>query len=412
MIQEKWKDSQKLPMDQGVVEDHLRAFNKWLQEEYVQPTGKVGVAPKSALTICAAIVDFYRRHNLPLNIKFTQEFEGAAKGVNETEKMTAEQIEKIAYHAPTKRDKAIVWVMFQGGMDVSTVCSLNWGHVEKELANPPMGAVMLRGLTRKKEPSKTFISFMYKTAVKHVRAYLEDRFDTSNYAEKMEYDTPLFVGEGKWKSFRYKPRHIQAMLRSIAPDVGIAASRQKKADINPLRPHALRASFSDQMAKTGASRELIDFIQGHKLRFDAAYFGGEAGLREAYIKYAELALEPRRIKPAVELEGSLRDEIDRRKQLEQRVELQLSLLKLREKELGELREEFEEFKEGVDKKIVLESLKTASALLPIQENIEAQLKQMEEALGHSLSVDEQIKVYRPIVQKCWREILKALATTS
>ncbi|GAI19678.1 unnamed protein product, partial [marine sediment metagenome] len=73
-------------------------------------------------------------------------------------------------------------------------------------------------------------------------------------------------------------------------------------DINPLRPHALRASFSDRMAKGGANKLLVDYLQGHKMPYNDAYFGGEEGLREAYVKYAEAVLEPRQVKQTEEIE--------------------------------------------------------------------------------------------------------------
>jgi site-specific recombinase XerD len=290
MIQEKWADSKKPPFEQGVVEDRLRAFNKWLVEEYEKPDGTKGMSPRSALTYCGAIADFYRRHNLPLSIKLTQEFSGATRGVNETEKMSADQIQKLAYYAPTLRDKAIIWCMFQSGTDVSTVLSLNWGHVEKELENPPMGAVMLRDLRRKKEPEKKFTTLVYKTALRHLKLYLEERLG-KDYAKKVKYTDPLFVGQ---KGARHGAQYVQQVLRKIAPDSAIASEGKiATADLNPLRPHALRASFSDQMAKVGASKQLIDFMMGHKLQFDTAYFGGEEGLRQAYVGYAEKALEPK-----------------------------------------------------------------------------------------------------------------------
>jgi site-specific recombinase XerD len=289
MIQEKWLDSKKPPFEQNVVEDRLRAYNKWLVEGYVKADGTKGMSPRSALTYCGAIADFYRRHNLPLNIKLTQEFSGATRGVNETEKMSSDQIQKLAYYAPNLRDKAIIWCMFQGGLDVSTVLCLNWGHVEKEIESPPMGAIMLRDLRRKKEEKK-FSTLIYKTAVRHLKLYLEERLG-KDYTKKLKYEDPLFVGA---KGARHDAQYVQGMLRNIAPDSGIASSGKiATADLNPLRPHAMRASFSDQMAKVGASKQLVDFMMGHKLQFDTAYFGGEEGLRQAYIGYAEKALEPK-----------------------------------------------------------------------------------------------------------------------
>lgn len=317
LIREKWKDTKKPPMNQGLVEDKLKEFYTWLTTKYKiekrgmvlkgkkrGTTGKVGLALGSASTYCAAITDFYSRHNLRLNIKIAKAFKGgqAVRPVNETEKMAAEQIEELAYYGPTLRDKAVIWTGFQSGSDISTVCSLNWGHVMREIANPPMGAVKLKGLIRKKEPSKTYISFIYKTAIVAIRAYLKERWG-AGYAEKLQYDTPLFLGIGKWKDRRIKPRVIEDMMRELALKAPILPDGVvKAADINPLRPHALRASFSDRMAKAGANKLLIDYLQGHKMPYNDAYFGGEDGLREAYVKYAEVVLEPRQAKKTEEIE--------------------------------------------------------------------------------------------------------------
>jgi len=333
LIDEKLQDVQdttKKPWEKETSEQRVRDFNIWLQTKFKKENGQIGLAPRSALVYCAAIVNFYNKHNLSLSIKLTREFGGAPKGENETEKMTAEQIEKLAYYAPTLRDKAVIWCMFQGGMDVSTLCSLNWGHIEKEILNPPVGAVMLRGLERKKELGRRFNTLIYRTATAHLRQYLEEEHG-EEYWKKLKYDTPLFLGQ---KGERHAAYRIQQMMRKIAPDSGIAGSRQGAGDFNPLRPHALRASFSDQMAKAGASKQLIDYLMGHKLQFDTAYFGGESGLREAYVKYAEVVLEPKRAKPTQELEADLRSRIDELKTTiaEQSVLLQKTR---REKELSE-----------------------------------------------------------------------------
>ena len=256
-------------------------------------------------------------------VKLTKEFKGATRKINETEKMSAEQIESLVNLAESYRDRAVIWCMFQGGMDRSTVRNLDWGDVEKDILNPPMGAVMLRNLARKKEPDQTFCTLIYETAVKHLVRHLNEEYgehwkegkrrilvkkevgDKEKYVEEfvdLEYDTPLFTGH---RGHRLAGSTIAKMMRKIAPDSGIAGTRLAKATLNPLRPHSLRASFSDQMAKAGASKQLVDYLQGHKLSFDTAYFGGEEGLRETYVKYAQIALEPKRMKAAPELADSI-----------------------------------------------------------------------------------------------------------
>jgi hypothetical protein len=167
---------------------------------------------------------------------------------------------------------------------------------------------MLRSLERKKEPGRRFNTLIFKTAIAHLERYLrevhgEDWINGKSVLfGELKYDTPLFLRrEGK----RHAGSRFSEMMRKIAPDSEIAGTRQEAADLNPLRPHALRASFSDQMAKAGASKILVDYLMGHKLSYDDAYFGGEEGLRESYARYAEAALEPRQIKPATELVDSI-----------------------------------------------------------------------------------------------------------
>lgn len=131
--------------------------------------------------------------------------------------------------------------------------------------------------------------------------------------------------------------------------------------MNPLRLHALRASFSDQMAKAGASKILIDFLMGHKLDYDDAYFGGEEGLRESYVRYAEAALEPRQIKPATELADS--------------IEKQGIVVSNLAAEVKKLRQENAE-------------------LVKFKESIESRLSQFEKAEQYIRSMQKQMKFHK------------------
>jgi len=50
---------------------------------------------------------------------------------------------------------------------------------------------------------------------------------------------------------------------------------------------------------------------GHELRLELAYFGGEAALKETYVRYAEVVLEPKRAKLVEETESVMRKEINK-----------------------------------------------------------------------------------------------------
>ena len=44
------------------------------------------------------------------------------------------------------------------------------------------------------------------------------------------------------------------------------------ADINPMRPHSLRAAFSSILSLAGMNQRLIDYMQGHTDPYGGAYY--------------------------------------------------------------------------------------------------------------------------------------------
>lgn len=330
LLEEK-QDELSLPrMQQGKVDRGLIAFFQWLKEESSnEKTEQKGLSAKTAKSYVGAIASFYHRFNLKLDLNWSEDFKAAPLPENRTEKMTASQIEKIASFAPTLRDKAIIWCMFQSGSDISTVLSWNWGHIENEFLNPPLGAVRISCIRKKEEvPYQTFI---YKTAIKHLRLYLEAQYG-KDFATKMRYDVPLFLGRS---GERHSDKYFRDMLRHIAPRTEIANGSVVHAidnsTLNPLRPHSLRASFNDQMASDGASKEMRDEMLGHKVAYDSAYFGGEETMRKTYVAHAEKVLEPKGASPQVE--NLLKDQEAKLKEQEKKLgEYGLAVLELQKKQ--------------------------------------------------------------------------------
>ncbi len=83
----------------------------------------------------------------PLNIKTPK---AAPKKENRKAVITPEIVKKLVNHAPTLRDRGIILFLFQGGFDVSTLCSLNYGDVKDELeaGKIPMTIYVVRGKKR------------------------------------------------------------------------------------------------------------------------------------------------------------------------------------------------------------------------------------------------------------------------
>lgn len=212
LLEEKQNELSLPKMEQGKVDRRLIAFFAWLKTECPnEKTEQKGLSAKAAKTYVGAIADFYHRFNLKLDLNWSEDFKAAPLPENKTEKMTASQIEKIASFAPMLRDKAIIWCMFQSGSDVSTVLSWNWGHIESEFSNPPLGAVRINCIREKEAvPYQTFI---YKTAIKYLRLYLEEEHG-KDFASKLKYDTLLFLGRsgGRHDSDYFRDMLKRALL--------------------------------------------------------------------------------------------------------------------------------------------------------------------------------------------------------
>jgi len=271
-------------------------------------------------------------------------FQGTPKAVNRTEKMSARQVEKLASFAPTLRDKAMIWCGFQGLMDISTTLSLNCGHIAEEIEDAPMDALLIRHLKRKKEKGRTFDTFLYKTAIRYLKLYLQERFG-DDWLDKVKspeyYDKPLFVSR---VGNRQDSQYVRDMMKGIAPLTDIANSRFYHADMNPLRFHALRASGSSLLRNDDMDKTLVKYLMGHRVEYDGAYIDGKD--RTTYVRHAERVLEPVTAESTRELEERLRGQEDKIWNLEKEVKERGKRIAEMQAEMERRRKEFEKVKES------------------------------------------------------------------
>jgi hypothetical protein len=182
--------------------------------------------------------------------------------------LTPKEVRVLVEHAPTLRDRAVILFMFQGGFDISTICSLNYGDVARELSEER--SPMMISVVRAKEEVEYF-TFVGREAVDALKAHLNER---RSKGEEIRLDTPLFVKEGakKRKSERIGPNLIQKMLREVAARSGMVSEEEmNKADVNPCRPHALRSAFSTILRLNGFDPLLVEFMMGHTIPYNGAY---------------------------------------------------------------------------------------------------------------------------------------------
>ncbi len=140
------------------------------------------------------------------------------------------------------RDKAILELLFSGGLRVSELVNLNQDHI-----NLRRKEFMVRGKGQKDRPI-----FISDAAARSIQDYLNKRGDTL---------TPLFIrysgsqditNDGEFK--RLTARSVQRMIQNYSRKAGIT----KK-----VTPHTLRHSFATDLLMNGADLRSVQSMLGH-----------------------------------------------------------------------------------------------------------------------------------------------------
>lgn len=180
-----------------------------------------------------------------------------AKKENGKQRWTLEQIKEFVDKAPSYRDKASILVMFQSGMAVNELRSLNYGDVEAQLKKGelPILIEMMREKT-----GVEYRTCLGADAVAYLKVYLKTR-------KNLKYESPLFTKIGS--EDRVTGTALQGRFREIAAELSFITL--KKDSLNPARPHSMRSAFRSRLANK-ADETFVNYMMGHKLSgTDAAY---------------------------------------------------------------------------------------------------------------------------------------------
>jgi len=265
LIDEALEDAKRDPREkQDIVLTKLITFYKWLKTEYPKKskgrwTHRIigyGVSDKVAHLYVAAMRSFYATFDITVRMKGRHRLP-RPRVQNKRIKVNAEQVKVLVDHARSPRDRAVVLTHFQGGLDSSTLCSLNYGDVEEGLAKDehPLKLEIYRP-----KSGVDFYTFLGKDAVEALKAYLAD---ARARGVVFRSNTPLFIQDRGKK--RLKTHNDQEMMRNLAVRAGFVDEENNGKDFNPLGPHALRESMSGLMTNSGVPDTVVDFWLGHEI---------------------------------------------------------------------------------------------------------------------------------------------------
>ena len=141
------------------------------------------------------------------------------------------------------RDRAIIELLFSGGLRVSELCNLN-----RDSINLARREFMVRGKGKKDRPI-----FIDQTTAEHLEEYLNVRADSlpalflNNSSNQNTPDT-----SGNFR--RLSPRSIERIIEKYTRQAGITKH---------VTPHTLRHSFATDLLMNGADLRSVQSLLGH-----------------------------------------------------------------------------------------------------------------------------------------------------
>ena len=159
-----------------------------------------------------------------------------------------DEVSRLLSEIPTDtetglRDRAIIELLFSGGLRVSELCNLN-----RDSINLARREFMVRGKGKKDRPI-----FIDQTTAEHIEEYLNARTDTlpalflNNSSNQNLPDT-----SGDFR--RLSPRSIERIIGKYTRQAGITKH---------VTPHTLRHSFATDLLMNGADIRSVQSLLGH-----------------------------------------------------------------------------------------------------------------------------------------------------
>ncbi|HVP23473.1 MAG TPA: tyrosine-type recombinase/integrase [Conexivisphaerales archaeon] len=273
LVDEAVEDFQR-PLDKrtDIVKIRIKNFNRWLLAR--------GSSECTGSAYCGSIRGFYSVFGIATHFRRCEKIP-TPRVQDPRYPLTASDVRQLVDHSESVRDRAIITVAFQSGMDVSTLCSLTYGQVRRGLeANEvPLKVDCVRPKTR-----VAFFTFIGKDGIAALRAYIDDfRFKGVFFQD----NTPLFLTASfKGPPIGIKPINIENAMRRTAMKAGMVKPEQvDRHHHNPVGPHGLRESFGSILSNKGIPTAIVNFLLGHQMnRLDEVYMRPrEAEIRQLYV---------------------------------------------------------------------------------------------------------------------------------
>ncbi|MDQ1280189.1 MAG: hypothetical protein QG670_1452 [Thermoproteota archaeon] len=232
-----------------IVRTRLLAFYDALQ--------KNGLSSFYCNTSVQSIRSFYQTFNIAVSLKGRSKIP-KVKAKNKRLMITPEILRKLIDNTKSLRDRAILLILFQSGMDIATLCSLRFCDVNQGLSEDqsPMKIIVQRPKT-----GTDYYIFIGRDSIEALKNYVND-LKARDF--QLNDKSPLFFVEGSQskKSKPLTPNLLQNSFRDIAIRTGFLKDIK---DRNSLSPHSFRESFSSILLNNNVPDSIVDFLLRHEI---------------------------------------------------------------------------------------------------------------------------------------------------
>lgn len=241
--------------------------DKRLKEWYKHIRGR-GVSKNSAQT--------YWRHMRAFYQKFgdfvTEETPSAPDYSNKKPDYSAWDVKKMVDAARSPRDRAIILMGFQAGMDPTEICRLDYKQVKHGIENDEAPIFIWK--VRKKTDQQHEAPLL-QDGVDALKMYVAER---KKKGGEIDDDSPLFVKKNNGEE-RITPQTIRWMMRDIRKRIGDQIDEVQRvsneSSLNPLSPKYLRRAFGIACEKANVNRVVKEYWMGHIPPYNGAYSGNQ-----------------------------------------------------------------------------------------------------------------------------------------
>jgi integrase len=209
-------------------------------------------------------------------------------------------------------EKIRILFVAQTGMRISDALKLKIGDIQRELDLGRVPLAISYVPMKDRESIGERVTFLGSDGVEMLKRYLGWRL---RKGEKLNSDSPLFVGRTRRGNKPLTQQKFNKMLKNVAVKAGLNGDGK----YGVIRAHSLRKFFITQLTNHGVEDKIINFLTCHKIsEVDRVYWFRRVGeLRKIYDQRQQY-LNPISLKKVYDL-NKLRDIKDKISELERKI---------------------------------------------------------------------------------------------